>query len=251
MNRAILDTRLRKIGSRAGLVAAALVGLLLVSNASAAKPKWDTTAGLGLTLTDGNAETVLAAANIKTKGNYKNYAITLGADATYGEQNSIKNNESYRAYGQYDRKVTERFYVYGRAEYFSDAISDIDYRIKLSPGFGWHVIKKDRLTLDMEVGPGYVFQRLGGTSDSFLTLRAGERLSFNISDTARLWQSAEFVPEVGDFGNYFLSAELGVEADLTPKMALRTVIQDEYTARPAAGRVSNDIKLITSLNYKF
>ena len=240
-----------KTGAKLGLVAVATVGMLHTSNSQAADPKWDTSAGLGLTLTEGNSETLLAAANIQTKGSYKNYAISLGADATYGEQSSVKNSESYRFYGQYDRRITERFYVYGRGEYFKDAIADIDYRVKLSPGFGWHLIKKDRLTLDVEVGPGYVFQKLGNVSDSFLTLRAGEKLTYKISDNARLWQSAEFVPEVSDFGNYFVSFELGVEADLTTKMALRTVIQDEYTAKPATGRKSNDVKLITSLNYKF
>lgn len=245
------NTNTRKTSAKLGLIAAATVGMLQVSNTQAADPKWDTSAGLGLTLTEGNSETLLAAANIQSKGSYRSYAITLGADATYGEQSSVKNSESYRFYGQYDRKISERFYVYGRGEYFKDAIADIDYRVKLSPGFGWHLIKNDRLTLDAEVGPGYVFQKLGNVSDSFLTLRAAERLTYKISDTARLWQSAEFVPEASDFGNYFVSFELGVEADLTSKMALRTVLQDEYTAKPATGRKSNDIKLITSLNYKF
>lgn len=242
--------KLGKTALRAGLGIAAVVGLLQ-GNAHAQKPKWDTTAGVGLTIAKGNSDAVVAAANIQSKGNWKNYAITLGGDASYGEQNNAKNVESYRAFGQYDRKVSKKFYVFGRAEYYHDAVADIEYRVKLSPGFGWHVIEGDKVTLDVEVGPGYVFEKLGSVSDSFATLRVGDRFSYKISDRARLWQSAEFIPSVENFSDYRLSAQIGIEADLTEKMALRSVLQDEYTSSPAVGRKKNDIKLITSVNYKF
>ncbi len=241
---------IRKTALKLGLGMAVIVGMPQ-TNALAQKPKWDTTAGLGLNLTQGNSESVAGAANILSKGAWKNYAITLGADANYGEQSSVKSVESFRVYGQYDRKLSESFYVFGRAEYYHDAIADIEYRVKLSPGFGWHLIKNDKVTFDVELGPGYVFQKLGSLSDSYATLRVGDRFTYKLSDRARIWQAAEFVPAVEDFGNYLISAEIGVEADLTKKMSLRTVIQDEYTSTPAAARKKNDIKLITSVNYKF
>jgi len=232
------------------LTVTALAGLA-VTDAAAQDPKWDTSAGIGLTLTEGNSETLAAAANIKSKGNWENYAVTLGADANYGENSGVKSAESYRGYLQYDRNISERFYVFGRAEYYADTIADIDYRFKLSPGFGWHLIKNDKVTLDVELGPGYVFQKVGGVNNDFASARVGNRFTYKLSDTARLWQSAEFVPEVGDFANYLVTAEIGVEADLTKKMTLRTVLQDDYQSRPAAGRKANDIRLISGVNYKF
>jgi putative salt-induced outer membrane protein len=235
--------------SLAKVATAALLGFTVA--AQAADAKWDTSAGLGLTLTEGNSKTILGSANIESKGEYRSYAITLGATATYGEQTSVKNNEVYKVYGQYDRKISDRFYVFGRADYMHDAIADIEYRVKLSPGFGWHVVKNDKMTFDVELGPGYVFQRLGAASDSYATLRVGDRFSYKISKSARIWQSAEFIPEVSDFGNYIIAAELGVEAQLTEKMSLRSVLQDDYTAKPALGRQANDIRLITGVNYKF
>lgn len=239
-------TLIKSFGKAAGIAA-----LGIAASAQAADPKWDTSAGLGFTLTQGNSETILASANAETKGNWADYAVTLGATATYGEQANIKNNEIFSLYGQYDRKVSEKFYVFGRADYLHDAVADIEYRVKLSPGFGWHLIKKDRMTLDLEAGPGYVFQKLGSVSDGFATLRVGDRFSYKISKTARLWQSAEFVPSVEDFSNYIVQAELGIEAALTEKMSLRSVLQDTYTSKPAIGRKANDIRLITGVNYKF
>ena len=62
----------------------AAVSSLCAISANAADPKWDTSAGLGLTLTECNSQTVLASANIETNGNWNDYAVTLGATATYG-----------------------------------------------------------------------------------------------------------------------------------------------------------------------
>ena len=54
-----------------------------------------------------------------------------------------------------------------------------------------------------------------------------------------------------DFQNYLLIAEIGAEAALTEQMSLRGTLQDTYDNVPAKGRKQNDIKLITSLVYKF
>jgi putative salt-induced outer membrane protein len=239
-----------KTALRAVFGTVALIGF--VSNSDGArKPAWDTSAAVGFSLTQGNSDTTLLNANIGSKGTYKNYAITLGADATFGEQNDVRNAETYRAFGQYDRKITDRFYVYGRGDYFHDGIADVEYRYKISPGFGWHLIKNDKWALDLEAGPGYVFQDQGGISDSFLTLRVAENLTYKLNDRARLWQSAEWVPEASQFSNYFLTIQVDIEADLTKKAKLRVVIYDDYNNQPAAGRKKNDIKLVTGISYSF
>jgi hypothetical protein len=66
-----------------------------------------------------------------------------------------------------------------------------------------------------------------------------------------LWQSAEWVPEASQFSNYFLTIQVGIEADLTKKAKLRVVIYDDYNNQPAAGRKKNDIKLVTGISYSF
>jgi hypothetical protein len=72
------------------------------------------------------------------------------------------------------------------------------------------------------------------------------------SATARgLWQSFEYQPKIDEWTEYFLSGELGVEADVTKKMELRLTLQDWYVSNPAPGRESNDLKLIAGVNYKF
>ncbi|MFN0066953.1 MAG: YdiY family protein [Limisphaerales bacterium] len=234
------------------LAAAAVLPLAAQeTNAPAAPRRWETTAAAGATVTAGNSDTVLFTADVNTLRNWENDKLTAGLSGGYGEDNSEVNNEFLRAFAQYNRALTDRWYAYGRLDFLYDGIADIDYRFSLSPGIGYHLIKNDRTTLSAEAGPGYVWEKVGGIEDDYPTIRFGERFTFKINDRARLWQSFEFVPQIEDFGNYFLSGELGIEADITKRMSLRVVASNQYRSEPADGRDENDFRLVAGVGYKF
>ena len=227
--------------------------------ADAKKPKWETSAAAGLTLTRGNSETLLGTLNLTTGKKWPQNELSLGADATYGETKlpgagtSTKNAESTHGFAQYNRLLNERLYGFGRVDALHDAVADVEYRFTLSPGAGYYFIKTEPTKLSVEVGPGLVFEKLGSIEHNYLTLRVSERLERKISDRARLWQSAEFLPQVDDMNNYLIHGEIGIEADLTKdkKFALRSYIQDTYDNEPAPGRKQNDLKWVTAIAYKF
>jgi hypothetical protein len=62
---------------------------------------------------------------------------------------------------------------------------------------------------------------------------------------------AEFLPQIDRWKNYIINAEVGAEASLTKKTALRVVLQDTFDNQPAPGRKKNDLKLVTSVVVKF
>lgn len=221
------------------------------TNAPAPPRKWETTAAAGATVTAGNSDTVLFTADVNTLRNWENDRLTAGLSGGYGEDNSEVNNEFFRAFVQYNRALTDRWYAYGRLDFLYDGIADIDYRFSLSPGIGYHIIKNDRMTLSAEAGPGYVWEKVGGIEDDYPTLRFSERFTYKINDRARLWQSIEFVPQVEDFGNFFLSGELGIEADITKQLSLRVVASNQYRSEPAAGNDENDFRLVAGVGFKF
>ena len=80
-----------------------------------------------------------------------------------------------------------------------DGIADVEYGVTLSAGAGYYFVKTTNTVLSGEVGPGYVFEKLGSNERSYATLRVGEKFTQELSSHARLWQSAEFLPQVDDF----------------------------------------------------
>lgn len=212
---------------------------------------WTSSAALGFTLTRGNSETMLLTGSIQSGRKWDNNEVALGANGTYGEDDVDVNAASAQAFGQYNRLFTERFFGYARADVLHDAIADVKYRITLSPGVGYYFIKNARTSLNGEVGPGYVFEKIGNETDDYLTLRVAEKFEQKIGAGVRLWQTLEYLPEVADFSNYVVNAELGIETSISKSLSLRSYVQDTYRSQPAEGRDRNDLKLVTAIAYKF
>lgn len=214
-------------------------------------PKWEKSAALGFTLTEGNSDTVLLTADVLAVKKWMKNEFGLGASATYGENDGDKNNETVRGFAQYNRLITERLFAYGRLDALHDAIADVEYRISVSPGMGYYFVKNDRTTLSGEVGPGFVYEKQGRDETGYMTARFAERFTQKIGEKSRLWQSLEFLPQVDDFENYLINAEIGLSTDITKDIGLRVTLQDTYDNEPAPDRDENDLKFITALTIRF
>lgn len=222
-------------------------------------PKWDTSLALGVTLTRGNSETTTLSGSAATKRKWDYDTLSLGGDGLYGttkepgSSSTTENAETLHGYAQFDRNFTERFYGYARLDVLHDGIADIRYRVTLSPGAGYYFIKTKKIDLSLEVGPGYVTQHIGDRYESYATLRVGEKFHYALSDRARIFQTAEILPQVDYIKNFIINAEAGIEADLNKKgnLALRVTLDDTYNNVPATGRKKNDAKLVSSIVYKF
>lgn len=215
------------------------------------KPKWQRSMAAGITLTKGNSDTLLFTANAVGIRKWDKNELELGADGARGENNGTVNTETLSGYFQYNRLVSEKAYFMLRTEALHDTIADVELRLTVSPGVGYYLIKEEKRNLGIEVGPTFVYDKLGSGDNSYMALRVGERFETAISERARLWQTMEWLPQVNDMANFIVNFELGVEADLTEKLSLRVTLQDVYDNEPAPGRQENDIRLVSGIAYKF
>jgi len=219
--------------------------------ASKPAPKWEGTASLGATLTRGNSDTLLFTARVTALKKWDQNEVNLGVDGTYGESSNVKNNDSIRGYGQYNRLFTEKVYGYLHAEALHDDIADVQYRINVGPGAGYYFIKKDGILLSAEGGPSFVFEDAGGKNSSYMSGRLAEKFEYKINDRARVWQKAEYLPQLDDLANYLLNFEVGIETDISKAFKLQVYVVDNYDNEPATGRKKNDVKLVAAVAYKF
>jgi putative salt-induced outer membrane protein len=220
---------------------------------------WKSSITVGVTIARGNTDTTLASVTAMTEKKWTQNDLIFEADGLYGETRApnaakeTENAETLHGFSQYNRFFDNGFYWYGRADGFHDGIADIKYRVTLAPGLGYFFITNKTLDLSAEIGPGYIREQLDGRSESFATLRMGEKFHYNISPSAKVWETIEFLPQVNDFNNYIINFETGIDAALNKKknLSLRTVLRDSYNNVPAAGRLKNDLQIIAGLAYKF
>ena len=233
------------------------------------KNPWDASLALGLTLTRGISKTLLFSGTFDADKKWDKNELHFGAAGVYGEQTvetttgtttSSHNDvtaDSINGFGQYNRLFTERLYGYARVEGLYDRIAGIDYRLTISPGLGYYLIKNTNTMLRAEVGPGFVWEQdaASGTNgishQSYYTLRFAEKFEQKLSEHAKFWEGVEYLPQVDNFENYIINAEVGIESSMTKKLSLQAVLQDSYRNDPTPGKLPNDLRLIAGVKYKF
>ena len=216
------------------------------------KPVWESSISLGFTLTHGNSDSLLATGSIQTHTKTPHDELGLGADGAYGESDSVQNVNTAHGFIQYNHLFNDRFFGYLRADALHDEIADLQYRITLSPGAGYYFLRRTNTTFAVELGPAMVFERLGDKDNNYVTARLAERFEYKfVTSSARVWESAEILPQINEFNNYVINAQFGLEAIVTKKISLQAYVQDSYLNEPAPDRQQNDLKIVSGLKYKF
>jgi putative salt-induced outer membrane protein YdiY len=254
-------------GTLLGITTAMLVGCGIASAqgpVAAAPPPpppetlaWVTTAAAGLTLTRGNSESFLATISLDTKRKWEKDEVYLGASGGYGDSTvndvNTKNTEFIQGFGQYNHLFTDRFYGGLRLDGQYDGIAGIEYRFKVSPMVGYYLIKNDKMTLAAEAGPSLIAEHLDGEqARAYWAARLAERFDYKLTDSTKLWEALEYLPQVDDWANnYLLNLEVGIDTAINKHWSLRVVFQDQYASQPAAGKKNNDLRLLAGTAYKF
>lgn len=220
--------------------------------AEEAKPVLKTSLNLGATVTRGNSETMLLNASWLTEGEKQPLgAARVGAEANYGASTVAEKEETTvdnaKLFAGAEKTLSPRTFAALNGSLSYDNIADIDYRAILGPGLGVYIWRGERGKWMVQAGPSYLWEKIGGARRDFTTLQAIERFEFQFSETAKIWQSAEWLPRVDAFEDYLLNVEVGAEAALTTRLKLRVVLQDKYNSVPAENKKHNDLTLIAGL----
>lgn len=206
----------------------------------------------------GNADTLLIGSAINALRKWDKNEVALGADATFGSNSDPTTRketttaQNYGLYGQYNRMMSDRSYLGLRSDARQDRIAFIDYRATVAPAFGYYAVRNDKVTLKLESGPAFIFERLKGAgTENYLTLRLAQELQWKINDRASIHQSMEYLPQVEDFGNYVVNFNLSLSTKITEKASATITFQDFYRSVPAPGRQENDLRLMAGISYTF
>ncbi len=225
---------------------------------AAAQGVFETKLSIGATLTDGNSETMQVNSSLITEGEKEGFgSVRAGIEANYGEtttkttdadgvvtENSDTTIKNANIFVGTKKTITELTFWSVNASTLYDDIAEIDYRVTLAPGLGMYLVKDDTMSLSVEAGPAYIWEKVSGVTDDCLALRLGERFDYAFSDTSKIWQSLEYLPKADNFGSYLMNVEVGAEAALNGSMSLRLVLQSKYDSTPGEGLERNDLVLI-------
>ncbi len=227
------------------------LGFLAIASLAAADEDhgWELTGAAGLTYAEGNSDSVAYSIQVLASYLDEKNETYLGADWFYAEDGGVASTDRFLLSAQQNRRLDERWHIGGIGSWQRDDIAGIDRRIDLGLLLGYRAIDSERATLTLEVGPGYAWEKQGGTSRSFAGLRLAEKFEYEFTETTKLWQSLSWTPKIEDFADYLIDLELGIETRITDRWSLRTFARHRIDSTPAAGRGRSDTSLVFGAAY--
>ena len=211
-------------------------------------------AGFGLSLTQGNSDTLNVSAMVdsiydpKTKNVMKWNLLYLR-----GKQNGVLSVNRVSAMFRNEHAFSDRMFLYGEFDAFHDTFKGIDYLISPTIGVGYKLVNTMRSQFAIDAGIGAVVEQdTGAQSSGSGAVTFGEKLVQQLSDTATLKEVASALLKTNDVADGLYTFQFGVAAKLSSRLQLSLDVIDSYKNKPFNPLLKkNDVAVVTSIVAKY
>ena len=224
---------------------------------------WSAKVSLGLNVSRGNVEQTQysAIANIKRRTAKTRFITDYLGNFTRTDDIETVNNHRVNTY--FDIFKTRKYFFrpfFG--EYFKDPFRNINSRVTLGAGMGYHIIDTSKTEWDVSGGPAYQTTRFESveppqsTSESTLAFVAGTYFERELTKTVDLNSRYEFQILNEESGTYTHHFVVALETELTSWLDFDVSfvwdrIKDPQPEADGTVPKSNDFYLILSLGIDF
>jgi putative salt-induced outer membrane protein YdiY len=236
---------------------------------------WNGGANVGFSIARGNSETENLALALNAVHPTLNDKIMLYV-SSIDTQNNLATPSTVANLVQggfrYDRNLNAKLFVFGAADFTSNALQFLDLRQVYSGGFGLHAIASDTTTFDFLGGVNYthetysngteipptppstaptgVFQSYGKTN-RFVALTLGEELDHKFGKSTVLTENSYFYPNLQQTGEYRWTLNVGTVTKISKWLGWQNQFGDIFVTNPPTGAKKNDVIFTTGLNIAF
>lgn len=234
-----------------------LTYLLVVAVAGLAEDSsWKAAVALGASVSSGNSETMTLSpelsAELKTGANEADF----GTAYSYAENDGDISERNAKAAAQYNRLFSARLYAYAKAEAGFDHMANNNYRLIGGPGMGYYLIKSEKVNCSVELGATVITEENEvltapavtdeETKDS-IAARIAQKFDAAVGESAKVWETIEYLPDLGDPDIFLLTSEVGVEAMISKSLSLRASVHNRYDGDPTHNIEKSDTTLKAAL----
>ncbi len=215
---------------------------------------WTGSLGAGLAMTKGNTDTSTVNVSHELTRDARQRLIfkSTGLFIQSKKDNEL-NVDRMSADIRMDYRLTYKLSLFGRLNYLSDSFKQVDYLLSPTFGVGYALVDDDITKLSFDASVGTVFERNPGfdvrTSPA---LAVGERLTHQITSSARVTQQVSALWKLEDFGDSLYTFGGGISASITSRSELKAEFLDTFKNEVIEPTVSrNDVYVLVSVVYKF
>ena len=212
-------------------------------------------AELGASLTTGNTETSSFKASLALKqelGDWENEYLFQGLYKRDDEETTAK-----RFYTglQGNYQIDDTSYVFANTSYETDPFTGYDFTSITAVGYGYRFIDNETMSLNAELGPGYIYQKLDDESAETEgeDYDASAVAHFVINFESKISDSAKFQQKfIGDWGSKFDGrSETSLSTKIIGDLSMKFAVVVRYNNEPLDDKKSTDTATNMTLLYAF
>jgi putative salt-induced outer membrane protein len=230
---------------------------------------WTGGVNVGFAVTRGNSETknlnlAFTAARKGLKDKLGLYANSIYATNDLPTATPHTTANSIGGGGRYDRDVNPRLFYFVNADFFHDALQNLDLRSLFGGGGGWHAIKGEATTFDLLAGINYTHESYSAflnpqppndlvpaVSRTLAGATLGDEFMHKLGTNTVIKQNLYFYPDLTNRGEYRGTFNFGTVTKINKWLGWQNSFSDIYVSDPPDGKKKNDILLSTGLNFSF
>jgi putative salt-induced outer membrane protein YdiY len=153
---------------------------------------------------------------------------------------------------RFDRDLTSRLFAFANADFMSDGLQDLNLRSVLGGGVGYHLIKRDRTTLDVLGGANFTRENYVEIQRNLGAGQFGEEFKLKLGKNTSLIQNFAYFPDLTEpGGNYRTNFRLGTVTMIIKRLGWENNLTDSYVTNPPAGKKRNEFVFTSGLHVSF
>jgi putative salt-induced outer membrane protein YdiY len=204
-----------------------------------ARAQWTWTLEAGVTLTDGNSDTLEARGGTELVRKSADDLLRFYLTGQYAEQNDERSASEVIAGMYYEYMLTRRFFAYARGELEYDEFENLDLRLSTGPGIGYYWIKQDEHELKNRVGVGYLHESyMDGTTVDTGEMELGLDYRVDLATWLRFKHGTTWYPTFDGLDDYRLVSDSAFIVPLgdSEMWKLKLGAKYEYKSQPNRSR---------------
>ena len=214
---------------------------------------WEGSFELGVNGTEGNTQTLNFRLGLDAKRETDTNVLDLDLDYRKDSNDGLETaNRAFFDWRWKLRRAGSRWspFVHGTVDY--DEFQAFDARISVDGGMAYRLIDWETTSLEARAGGGFS-REIGGPDDRYVPEAVfGLAFEHQVSKRQKLSLTAEYAPDVEDFGNYRLNTGANWEMLIDEEMglSLKLGVLDRYDSTPN-GVKPNDLDYSIVLLWRF
>jgi putative salt-induced outer membrane protein len=217
---------------------------------------WAGYVDFGASLARGNADTTTLTTTVKAARATRTDRTSAYFNQIYSSATadgvSSPTAQATRGGWAYDRNIHPRVFLNLFNDYENNRFADLDLRVTVGGGLGYHTIKTERTRLDLLGGGNYAYEKFSTPE----TRNSGEIYwgndwTYRLSKVAALSQTFRMFNNMTETGEYRINFDIGMVTNLNTWLAWQLTYSDRYQSNPVGGLKQNDMLFTTGLRVTF